>query len=256
MEFKRTNGYPVKADGCVLIIPGRYWHEKVNAISEAIARFEWVLAIRTGDEENLLDPDRVVHPNIRWWVQTPKVGADYPEGSRFMGCGFPAHFNELKQQQRDTNVFLSAQNTHPRRNQCFEALSTVGGPKIVEPTQGFTQGMDRAEYALWMCATKVAPAPSGPESPDSFRLFEALQAHAVPIADDLSPKSESEGFWRMVFPDAPFPILTDYKDLPGYVADQLALWPTNANRIAAWWMVQKRLMAKNLRADLQQLGAL
>jgi len=257
LEFKRVDGYPVKADGCVLIIPGRYWFEKTNAISEAISRFEWVLAIRTGDEENLLDPEKVYHPNIRWWVQNPKVGFDYPEGSRFMGCGFPSHFNQLTQQERDTDVFLSAQNTNARRNECFTALGELRrGNKIVEPTAGFTQGMEPADYAVKMCATKIAPAPSGPESPDSFRLFEALEAHCVPIADDLSPKSDSEGFWRMVFPDAPFPIITDYRDLPGYAMDQMALWPANANRIAAWWMAQKRAMAKNLNADLQLLGAL
>ncbi len=39
LEFKRTNGYPAAA-GCVLIIPGRYWFEKTNAISEAISKFE------------------------------------------------------------------------------------------------------------------------------------------------------------------------------------------------------------------------
>ena len=255
LTFSRHEGYPENASGCVLIIPGRYWFEKANQISEAIARFEWVLAIRTGDEEDQLQPDRIYHPNIKWWVQTPKVGIDYGD-ARLFGVGFPPHFNQLKQQDRDTDVFLSAQNTHDRRQECFAALEPVKATKIVRSTDGFTQGMDKDEYALWMCAAKVAPCPSGAVSPDSFRLYEALEAHAVPIADDTSPVYDSAGYWRMLFPDAPFPILESYEQLPGYVEDQLRVWPANANRITAWWIGQKRGMARWLKEDLTELGAL
>src|SRR5690606_17328194 len=106
-----------------------------------------------------------------------------------------------------------------------------------------------------MNSAKVAPAPSGAVSPDSFRLYEALQSHNVPVADDVSPVYDSHGYWKMLFPDAPFPIIEDYADLPGYVEDQLALWPANANRVAAWWMRQKRAMCLWLRDDLESLGA-
>jgi len=102
----------------------------------------------------------------------------------------------------------------------------------------------------------VAPAPSGAVSPDSFRLYEALEAHTIPIADDISPTHDSAGYWRLVFPDAPFPILDSYEQLPGYIEDQLKAWPANANQIAAWWTRQKRTMARNLRNDLKKLGAL
>ena len=53
------------ADGIVLVIPGRYWHDRADEISDEIARYRWVLAIRTGDEEDLLDPKLIQHPNIR-----------------------------------------------------------------------------------------------------------------------------------------------------------------------------------------------
>lgn len=256
LDFKRHDGYP-EADGCILIIPGRYWHQEPNRIGEAIARYRWVLAIRTGDEENLFDPDRVYHANIKWWVQTPKVGFDYPEGSRFFGVGFPPHFNELPDLPRDVDVFLSAQNTHQRRRECFTALATVKRiTAVLNPTEGFTQGMGREEYAEAMASTKVAPAPSGPQSPDSFRLFEALEAHAVPIADDLAPGQTMPGFWNTVYPDAPFPILNSYVQLPGYVRDQLGAWPANANQIAAWWIAKKREMSRWIREDLTELGAL
>ena len=255
LMFKRVEGYPSGVDGCILLIPGRYWFERINEISEAISRYQWVLAMRVGDEENTFDPGRVFHRNIKWWVQTPQVGADYDD-ARFFGVGFPPSFNHLIEQARDTDVFLSAQNTHARRAECFAKLDGITVTKNVHATKGFTQGMSGYEYAAAMCSAKIAPAPSGAVSPDSFRLYEALEAHTIPIADDISPVHDAAGYWRMVFPDAPFPILDTYEQLPGYIEDQLKAWPANANQITAWWIRQKRNMARNLRTDLKELGAL
>ena len=211
-----------------------------------------MLAIRTGDEEDLLDLDAVKHPNIRWWLQTPTTGRPY--AARFIPLGFPPHFNDLQPRDRDTTVFLSAQNTHSRRRACFAQLKMLGGEKNVSETAGFTQGMDRADYVAAMCSAKVAPCPSGAVSPDSFRMYEALEAHTIPIADDGSPVYDSAGYLEPIFPGAPFPILTEYTDLPGYIADQLNEWPRND--ITAWWIRKKRQLAKMLKADLVELGAL
>ena len=104
LNFSRHEGYPT-ADGAILIIPGRYWHESVNQISEAIAKYRWVLGIRTGDEEDLFDPERVFHRNIKWWVQSPSVGRDYGD-ARLFGVGFPPHFNDIPFLERGTGVFL------------------------------------------------------------------------------------------------------------------------------------------------------
>lgn len=256
LEFRRVDGYPNHVDGCILIIPGRYWHQRANEISETLSRYDWILGIRTGDEENDFDPYSVWHNNIKWWVQTPQVGHDYDEGTRFFGVGYPPHFNHLKPSERNVDVFLSAQDTHERRTECFAAVGRAKGTKMLHRTAGFTQGMDKDEYALWMRSAKIAPAPSGAVSPDSFRLYEALESHTVPIADDISPTHDSSGYWRMVHPDAPFPILDKYEQLPGYIEDQLKEWPANVNRITAWWMRYKRQMSQWLREDLTELGAL
>lgn len=255
LNFKRVEGFPTGVSGAIIIIPGRYWVGKANEISEAISRYDWVLAIRAGDEENLFDPDRVYHRNLKWWIQTPHVGVDY-DNARLFGVGFPPHFNHLRENVRDIDVFLSAQNTHSRRQECFAKLGGLTVTKLVQANQGFTQGMVGYEYADCMGSTKIAPAPSGAVSPDSFRLYEALEAHAIPIADDISPTHDSAGYWRMIFPDAPFPILETYEQLPGYIEDQLKGWPANANKIAAWWINQKREMGRWLFEDLSMLGGI
>lgn len=256
LEFDRTDAY-VNADGIILLVPGRYWHKHTAAITEAIARYDWVLGIRTGDEEDTFDITQVTHSNLRWWIQTPRADRDYGT-ARLFGVGFPPHFNRMVAPTVPRlDVFLSAQNTHPRRDAAF-AMLRGGDPatRFVEETDGFTRGIPPNAYRHIMASTKVAPCPSGAFSPDSFRLYEALEAHCVPIADDISPAYHSEGYWRKLFPDCPFPILTDYADLPGYIQDALDNYPRNANRIAAWWMKTKRGYAHWLRDDLHALGAL
>lgn len=256
LEFKRSEGYP-NTDGAIMIIPGRYWAGHEREIGTALSRCRWVLAMRTSDEEDLFDIHKVDHPNVQWWVQTPRTDCDYGD-ARLFGVGFPRHFNNLPADppEKTLDVFLSAQRTHMRRQQAFDALGDTQPDRYIEATEAFTRGVPPVQYADLMASAKVAPAPSGAESPDSFRLWEALEAHAVPIADDVSPVYDSRGFWEKLYPGAPFPILTDYADLPGYIGDVLKDWPASANRVAAWWIQQKRSMAQWLRDDLETLGAL
>jgi hypothetical protein len=256
LDVRRYDGFPPYVNGCVLIVPGRYWYNRIDEINKIVDQYNWLLLIRTSDEEDLFDIHQVRHNNARYWVQTPKTTRDYGP-ARLFGVGYTPHTARMPADPpvKDLDVFLAAQETHQRRKECFHHLQRGWNRKVMS-THGFTQGHHPDLYARHMIAAKVAPAPSGPHTPDTFRLWEALEAHSVPIADDITPGYNSAGYWRMLFPDAPFPILTDYHDLNGWIDDQLRLWPENANRITAWWMREKRKLAHQLRLDLEQLGAL
>jgi hypothetical protein len=261
LTFRRFEGYP-NAKGCCLLIPSRYWHQHTDQITEAIERYDWCLAFRCGDEEDLFDVSQVSHPNIRWWVQTPRKGREYPVGTRFIGVGFPPHFNDLSEDvpEKDIDVALIGQNTHQRRRECFEALEKTMGSQFVKATSGFTEswreGAGPGDYAFQMMKAKTAPCPSGAVSPDSFRFWVALEAHCVPIADMVSPVDGVTAYWHRLFPDCPFPLIENYSDLAGYVEDALKGWPRNANRIAAWYMQYKRRLSHWLADDLTELGAI
>lgn len=255
LQFKRVEGYP-NTDGCVLIIPGRYWAGHETDITEALSRYRWVLLARVGDEEDAFDVSVIDHPNMRVWVQTPRTDKTY-SGARLFGVGITPHMTALPCTPPDKtlDVFLAGQKTHERRQECFASLNGIANASVVA-TEGFTQGLDPKDYAALMVSAKVAPCPSGPASPESFRLFEALEAHCVPIADDITPGYDSAGYWERLFPGCPFPVLRDYESLPGYIAEALDGWPANANRIAAWWMRKKREYARWLVEDLKALGAI
>lgn len=256
LDFTRVEGYP-NTEGCVLIVPGRYWHQHTDQISTAIQRYEWVLGIRSGDEEDQFDIHKVTHPNILWWVQTPRTDRDYGD-ARLFGVGFPPHFNDLPVEppEKGTDVFCSAQCTHARRVECFDWLGKLptSVTATVRATEQFTSGFPPYEYVQIMTGTKIAPCPSGPASPDTFRVYEALEAHAVPIADDITPAYDSEGYWEMVLPGAPMPVVQDYRYMPSHVRRVLSDWPDASNRLTAWWMRYKRQMALWLREDLDALG--
>lgn len=256
LEFERHEGYPAKADGCVLLIPGRYWVGHEAEISMAVSKYEWVLFMLTSDEEQLLDPARIVHPNARFWIQTPRKGKQYPKDSRFIGVGYTPQTRTMPVEapEKLLDVFLSCQRTHIRREEAFQALEHIPHSRI-EATQGFTQGMDPAEYMRCMAAAKVAPCPSGAVSPDSFRFWEALEAHAIPLPDVVSPVDGETDYWWDVAGWLCIEI-KDWADAPGWIDEYLELWPGSANGIVAWWMRQKRRYAHWLREDLEALGAL
>lgn len=263
LQFYRASRVPwPDTDGLVLIIPGRYWHSDrdMKIVNRICAKYQWVLAIRTGDEEDMFDISKVDHPHITWWIQTPHVGRDYGD-ARMLPLGFPPHFNHLQPAASDKrlDVFLSAQNTHQRRQECFAACRIALAllpdmHTVIGETEGFTRGLPAYAYTRSMELAKVAPAPSGAVSPDSFRFWEALQAHTVPIADDMSPVYDSTGYWGLMCPQGPFPVLTDHVNLPGYIDAELASWPRNANRVTAWWINYKRALAHRLQADLGALA--
>lgn len=256
--FDRVEGYP-ETDGGILLVPGRYWADKMPEIEDAVAAYRWLLLIVTSDEAGLFRVEDLEEPsNVRFWVQTPNT-ADQTAVTRYFGCGFPAHFDDLPSEppDKDIDVFLSAQNNHSRRAACFDKLHELQDvTKDITQTAGFTEGLSRQEYAHLMTRAKVAPAPSGVYSPDSFRVYEALESHAVPIADDVSPVYDSAGYWRKLFPDAPFPILTNANDWLGYAEDTLRRYPSINNEVAAWWMKTKRMYSHWLLEDLEALGAI
>lgn len=234
----------------------------VSELNEVLSRYEWVLLMIASDEENLFDIDNLEHPNIKVWVQTPRANKDYGDVRFFgVGYGYSSRYRSDYTQgylNKPADVFISGQNTHARRNLVFEQLDLYeethpeNRVQIFE-TEGFTQGMDPADYYNHMAATKVAPAPSGIVSPDSFRLYEALEMGAVPIADDVSPRYDSRGYWARIFPDAPFPILQD-DDINTLIDEAQDSYQEKANSIFAWWMAQKRRYAHDLVDDILELS--
>jgi hypothetical protein len=251
---------PPSQTGAVVVYHGDHEYTKIEEIQRELTTLKWALIIVIGDESALFPCGRLVSLNRKVWFQIPMPGARHSYSNHNLICGYPsdapehlAPFN-AKSVDRPLNWFFSGQITHPRRVACAEQLRRMPNGRLIE-NAGFWQGLPRAEYYATMASAKVIPCPSGPTTPDSFRMAEALEAGCLPIVDATCPRAGyPEGFWKNIFGYVPpIPFIEDWKDLPAVMEKALAGWPENRNLAYRWWQAYKAQPALWLKTDLDYL---
>lgn len=240
-------------DGAVVVIPARDQYEFIDEINEALSALKWVVLMLVGDEEATFPVEKIKHPNIFIWVMSPRP--DRHDAYNKLGTGYPPQARPFLRKyraeadKRGYDFHFAGQVTHKRRLEMayqigiireFRHVNNLNGYYL--PTEGFTQGEEPKDYYRNMANSKVAFAPSGPETPDSFRLFEALEAGCIPMADTRDPKNVfPDDYWQWFFEgEVPFPVITDYETLQGYTIEAVANWKPLSNQIFAWWQNYKR----------------
>lgn len=255
-EFEHFEHEEYGITGAVVIVPARSHVGFVKDINRYIELLDWCVLLLTGDEEATFPVEDIKHKNIKIYVMSPRPS--HHDKYRKLGTGYPPQLHKHVSKgipKKTEDWFFSGQVTHDRRIQCAEQLKKIPNGILIE-TEGFTQGLVHEDYYDYFVKTKVAPAPSGPETPDSFRLFEALETACVPIADTRVPKGDfPDDYWTFFFgEEPPFPIIKEYEQLPGYIEDTLKLFPRINNRVFAWWIKKKRELAYQLTNDIYELA--
>lgn len=249
----------------VVVVPARHHTspEDVTALNEMMARFPGVLLILCGDEEGQFPWKQIEHDNIRFWVQMPdpKHYSDMADFGYFFGNGWGAATPELITEwwpEMDSKEILwsfAGQITNTRRKQAANGLrkarARVAGR--FHPTEGFAQGLPADLYAQELAHSWVVPCPSGPKSVDTFRVYEALEAGCIPLVDNETPDGPTD-YWRFVYGSVPFPRISDWESVGGFIEDALADRCLLAAQCSAWWQKQKSFMVDRLITDLVQLG--
>lgn len=230
---------PEDAGVGIVVLPARHHAGLEKDVAKELRKLHHCKLFLIGDEEATFDIEKIVHPNIEITVQNPRP----PKHNEYykMGTGIPPQLDELKPpfQEKTIPYFFSGQITHARRREMIENLDGNGGGYI-NPTAGFTQGLEPDIYYDLMSRSKVAYAPSGPELPDTFRLFEALELGCVPIADEITPKDDFKDYWTWFFDgEPPFTVIRNYSDIQGYTKDLTNQYPNLNNKCQAWWYQQK-----------------
>ncbi len=256
--------------GAVVVVPAQHHVDQVDRLNADLARLPWALTILAGDECSLFPWGRLVHRNMKLWVMTPRPHVHHPLcdptagglDGRFIGEGFhvdtPDVLNALSPAApRDLDWFFAGQVTHERRRRCVEALNYLPHlPSQLVETPGFTQGLDRHDYLRRLAAAKVAPCPSGPGTPDSFRAYEALEAGVLPLVDAVTSEGW-HGYWSFMLGERPpFPVIDEWSDLDLVMSQALEDWPANANRAFAWWQQKKRTMSYDMEEDVTTLSGI
>lgn len=249
-------------DGAVIIYPSK--SQGVEELNEAIKDLNWVVLMLTGDEEAEFPVEEVNHENIRIWSIYPRPGRH--DSYHRLGTGYPPQAQEFlpkfqnEYDHKTTDIFFAGQITHVRRQLLRDKLISMkkSYPELAMEytfSEGFTQGMPSEQYYQAVANAKIMVCPSGSETPDTFRIYEALEAGCIPIADTRDPKGVfPDNYWQYFFEsNVPFPILTDYEQLPGYTFSVLENWKAISNKIYSWWQMKKRDMVYRLVDDINQL---
>ena len=258
-EFQQIEvGHLEPVSFSIVVIPARHHADMVGQINDELSRLDSILLFLMGDEENDFPIDKIEHKNIKIWVQNPP--RDLPDKYGKLGCGYPPAIHEyIELPDKKFNWFFSGQNTHERRELCLEQLKNLTEPdnhSMYNETKGFTQGLNPNDYYQGMANSKTAPCPSGPQTVDTFRIYEALELGCVPIADNLTPKEDWSGFWEWLFGEpVPFLTISDYDDLPGYIMDCKDRYPKLNNRVQAWWFRYKSRLQRQIYSDVEKLSS-
>jgi len=245
-----------KTERAIVAIPARHHAGLEIDVLIQLNNIDNVVLFLMGDEEADFDVEAIKHDSISIWVQNPHMGKH--DNYNKLGTGYPQHMKQhLPQEIKKTlNVYFSGQITHIRRRELADVLIAYEdqdkSTRLVR-TKGFTQGEAPRDYYSYMASAKIAPAPSGAVIPDSFRLFEALECMAIPIADEVSPTKVMPGYWDWLFGDiTPLPKITEWDRIFGLFPELLEEWPHNMHKITAWYIWYKRNFALKV---MEQLNA-
>lgn len=237
-------------DRAFVVIPGYDGHGKEDLINNEIAKIGRVVLFITSDEAGFFDVDKIAHPNIEIWVQSP-----FEKHSAYnkFPIGAPSFLKENLPEYGDkvNDVFFSGQITHCRRREVDSVMPSIPNA-LYNPTSGFMQGYSQKEYYKHMSESRVVPAPAGNVTIDSFRFYEAIEMLALPLADGINSKNEYVKFWELMFSDMPTNIVYDWKTLPKILPDLLSNYPANMHKMVSWWLMYKRDFSKKIMEQLNE----
>lgn len=257
-EFKKHDQIEEGMEGAVVLIPARHHIKDANEINKLLKPLKWCLVMLMGDEASLFPWEALNHPNMRLWIMHPRPDRDYPKGTRFLINSYSPDTKLLKGfrkefEEKKLDWFFAGQVSHVRREEAFEELTKIPNGEF-HASPGFTQGLDHKDYFRGLASAKIAPCPSGPETPDSFRLYESLEAGCIPIVEEKpARKGYPGGFWNNLLGEVPFPIVADWTSAKDLIPELLEDWQTKSNVIFSWWMGFKRKVRHNLETDLHHL---
>src|SRR6185295_14299349 len=189
----------------IIVIPGARQADLIDDINDEINQYPKVLVITTSDEESNFPVDKLSHPDMIVYVQYPNK-EKHSTVDRYFPIGYPLIEPFPEFTTKKLPWFFAGQVNHESRRELALELKNMSGGKLVE-SEGFAQGLPKKEYYQNMEYASVVPAPGGPSSPDSFRIYEAMELGAIPIPDHPV-------FWQMMFGDVPFPTLAGWSELP------------------------------------------
>lgn len=217
----------------------------VDRFNEDISKLKWCLIIITQNEHGTDIQKKIKHPNCKIWIQSPKLSdeADY-----FLGFGWPSddilRF-EQKEVERIYDFSFSGQVNNFHRQQCVKNLERLPNTRVIS-SGGFNQGLSYPEYLELLSKTKFAACPSAVSTPDSFRIYEALEMGCVPVLD----KNVADQFYK-IWGNSPLMGVVDWDVLK---FENMPAFEEQQKQVKEWWAEKKVELVNNLFFHIKQLS--
>lgn len=267
-----VDGWDAPSGNAVVVVAGDVDPDRLDAV---LNKLDAVILVVTSNEESVFDYHRFAGENRVLWLHTPTTG-DLPAGYknvRYLPTGWtPGTVERFAAScpTKDLVWSFAGQDTHPRRNKVIALGKSWGYQEMqVHASEGFGQGLPPDQYADLLRRTRWVPCPAGAVSLDSFRVYEALQADAIPILDTITATGYRDPeFWDLLFgADHPFDVIptpphsgweeSDWDEqIPGDSRDSgdWGIWEERALHVFPWWTRFKRAWREALQDDLDALN--
>jgi len=161
-----------------------------------------------------------------------------PEGPFYA----PTQCLPLKAENQDmnTSVFFSGQIKYSRIGMA-RAFAGIKNSCIVDAAR---QKVPAQEYLQMLSASRFSLCPNGNTTPDTLRLYEALEMGIVPIAE----RTWIRDYLGSLFPDCPIPRFSSWVSARHFILsvredDYHAL----SRRVSAWWCQVKQSLPTEVR---------
>lgn len=236
-------------DFAIVVIPAKYAGDSINAINKLLARLRSCIVMLVSDEDNNFPIDKLKHPRMVVYIQYPHEQA-LPFAHRVLPVGYPSGTPSMLKEHDYNNKkgwFFSGQVTNQSRKEMLSVLKDLDNGLFFQSDR-FAGGLKRTDYLEKTTRARVIPCPDGAIVPESFRLYEALEAHCMPIV------CGRPSYWEYIFGGAPpFPILPEWNGLPDTIRFHIDVYPNTTNRVIAWYLKKKRHWVYDLHEDIAYL---
>lgn len=227
-------------DRSVVVIPGAYQNDSYFEINQELEKYDKVMVFVTSDEEGKFDCSQLSHKDMivysQYGTSENTIPLGYTPGTREM-------LKKIGPIEKSIPYFFAGQITHERRQLMADFVKSLK-EGLFFPTDGFAKGLTHGAYMVLMAMSKVAFAPPGPISHDSFRLYEALEAGCLPVLDNIAPGGR-DGYWDKLQFSSVLPIITG-----GYHNYFLEKDESYFNTVYAWWISYKVRLKEKLSKQL------
>ena len=221
----------------VFVIPGEYEGGHIDRINEELNKHPYVVVLIMSDENSNFPYKALSHPRMKVWMQYPK---DWHEVDHYLPAGYSPNSRFNIPEVKELDWFWGGQVTHQDRIELVEQLRKMGNGFLLE-SEGFTQGIDLQDYLDLMGTAEYVPIPRGNISPDTMRLYDALQLGCIPVI-----RKQDKAFYDQLLGNPPFPVVDYWSELPAIIGLPHYI-PYE------WWRGYRRQMVKAMKEDIQWL---